>query len=76
MAAGCYWNMFQGCTNLKLSATKTGEYTLAYRVPTSGDGTTAEEALTNMFISTGGAFTGTPTLNTTYYLSNTNSIVS
>ena len=34
---------------------------------TSGDGTDAEDALSDMFFGTGGTFTGTPTINTTYY---------
>ena len=76
LANNCYNSMFQGCTSLKLSTTKTGEYTQEYRIPTSGTGTTATDALTNMFTDTGGTFTGTPEINTTYYLSNTNTIVS
>ena len=71
----CYYNMFQGCTALKLSATQTGEYTVVYRIPSSGTGTTATSALANMFTSTGGTFKGTPNINTTYYLSNTNTVV-
>ena len=67
--------MFQGCTSLKLSPVKAGEYTIAYRIPSSGAGTTATNALTNMFASTGGTFTGTPEINTTYYLSSGNMIV-
>ena len=74
LAAYCYRSMFQGCTSLKLSSTKTGEYTQEYRIPSSGTGTTANHALMYMFISTGGTFTGTPEINTTYYLSNTNMI--
>ena len=76
LAKGCYKYMFNGCTKIKLSTTKTGEYTVAYRIPTSGTGTTASDALTDMFTSTGGTFTGTPSINTTYYLSNTNTVVS
>ena len=75
LADNCYNNMFNGCTSLKLSSTKTDEYTQAYRVPSSGDGTTATDALTNMFSSTGGTFTGTPSINTTYYLSSDNIVV-
>ena len=71
----CYVYMFGGCTGLKLSSTQTGEYTIAYRIPTSGTGTTATSALMNMFTSTGGTFTGTPEINTAYYLSNTNTVV-
>ena len=53
-----------------MSQTKTGTYQTAYRIPTSGTGTTATYALNNMFKNTGGTFTGTPTINTTYYTSN------
>ena len=70
----CYSGMFNGCTSLKLSSTKTGEYTVAYRIPTTGTGTTATSALSSMFTSTGGTFKGTPKINTTYYLSNTNTV--
>ena len=75
MADSCYFGMFQGCTCLKLSSTKTGEYTQEYRIPASGTGTSATNALTDMFISTGGTFTGTPEINTTYYLSSDNMVV-
>ena len=71
----CYRYMFQDCSKIKLSSTQTDEYTQEYRIPSSGTGTTATNALTYMFISTGGTFTGTPEINTTYYLSNTNTIV-
>ena len=75
LANYCYYSMFQGCTSLKLSTTQTGEYTQEYRIPSSGTGTTASNALTNMFVSTGGTFTGTPEINTTYYLSSDNMVV-
>ena len=75
LANDCYESMFWGCTGLKLSSSKTGEYTQEYRIPTTGIGTTATDALTNMFTSTGGTFTGTPEINTTYYLSTDNMIV-
>ena len=71
----CYRYMFRGCTRLKLSSTKTGEYMQEYRIPITGTGTTTSTALSNMFTSTGGTFTGTPKINTTYYLSNTNTVV-
>ena len=71
----CYDSMFYGCTSLKLSTTQTGEYVQEYRIPSSGTETTATEALTDMFTSTGGTFTGTPEINTTYYLSTDNVIV-
>ena len=75
LAANCYNQMFYGCTRIKLSSTKTGEYTVAYCIPFKGTGKTATNALYNMFAGTGGTFTGTPSINTTYYLSNTNTIV-
>ena len=71
----CYSSMFQGCTSLKLSSTKTNEYTQEYCIPSSGEGETAEYALYNMFASTGGTFTGTPSINKTYYLNSDNMIV-
>ena len=75
LANECYSNMFNGCTSLKLSATQTGEYIQEYRIPTTGTGTTANDALTNMFTNTGGNFLGAPEINTTYYLSTDNMIV-
>ena len=71
----CYYQMFYGCTKLKLSRTQTGEYTQAYRVPTSGDGTTASSCAESMFYRTSGTFQDTPTINKTYYLHSSNSIV-
>ena len=43
-------------------------------MPFSGNGTNWEYALTLMFKSTGGTFTETPKVNTTYYLSSDNMI--
>jgi hypothetical protein len=59
--------MFNGCTNIKLSQTQSDEYQTSYRIPYTGDGVDASEALVDMFANTGGTFTGTPTINTTYY---------
>ena len=70
LAERCYYKMFECCTKIKLSETQIDEYQNVYIIPTSGMGTTASYALYNMFISTGGTFTGTPTINTTYYTSN------
>ena len=72
----CYKQMFQGCINIKLSSTKTEGYTQEYRIPmleTNGTGTSND--LDWMFYRTGGTFTGTPKINTTYYLSSDNMIV-
>ena len=71
----CYQEMFSGCTSLKLSSTKTGEYTVAYRIPTTGTGSAAVNDVQDMFASTGGTFTGTPGIGITYYLSTDNMIV-
>ena len=75
LADSCYWSMFQRCTAIKLSSTQTGEYTQEYRIPSSGTGTVDTDSLYNMFAYTGGTFKGTPEINTTYYLSNTNEVI-
>ena len=75
MVNSCYFCMFYGCTSLKLSTTQTGEYTQEYCIPSSGTGASATNALGDMFTSTGGTFTGTPEINTTYYLSSDNMVV-
>ena len=75
LANYCYDSMFYGCTKIKLSTTASGTYTKAYRIPKNGTGTTASGALDNMFANTGGTFKGTPEINTTYYLDESNTIV-
>lgn len=67
----CYRNMFTGCTGIKLSMTQVDDYQTQYRIPLIGTGTTATSALSDFCLNTGGTFTGTPTINTTYYTSNT-----
>ena len=75
LAESCYRYMFYGCSGLKLSSTQTDEYTIKYRIPSSGTGASATNALNGMFTSTGGTFTGTPEINITYYLSSDNIVV-
>lgn len=70
LASQCYGAMVSNCPKIKISETQTVEYPNAYRIPTTGTGTTASSALFNMFYNTGGSFTGTPVINTTYYTSN------
>lgn len=70
-----YENMFYGCTSIKLSVTQTGRYQIPYRIPSSGTGTIGTDSLDNMFGETGGTFKGTPEINTTYYLSTSNSVI-
>lgn len=71
LANYCYSYMFNGCTSIKIAISKSLEYDKEYRIPKSGNGVTAPVALNNMFTQTGGTFTGTPSINTTYYTSNT-----
>jgi hypothetical protein len=72
LAKQCYYYMFGSCTKIMLSTTQEGEYQTAYRIPISGTGTTASDALSCMFRSTGGTFTDDyPSINKTYYTSNT-----
>ena len=71
LANNCYTGMFSDCTKIKLSSTQTGNYQTAYRIPMSGTGKQGTSSLSDMFGSTGGTFKGTPTINTTYYTSNT-----
>ena len=75
LANYCYTAMFRGCTKIKLSSTQTGEYTQEYRIPSFGKIAIPKDALGEMFSNTGGTFTGAPEINTTYYLSNTNTVV-
>ncbi len=67
----CYDSMFAWCTNIKLSTTQTGEYQTPYRIPISWDSTRPYYWGDDMFENTWWTFTGTPSLNTTYYTSNT-----
>ena len=73
LAAYCYYGMFYGCSKICISdeAGTFGDitYSAEYRIPTTGEGTSASGALSNMFGNTGGIFTtGTPDINTTYYV--------
>ena len=71
LAYECYKEMFRACENIKISTTKTSEYQIPYRIPTIGTGTSAEYAFFSMFYKTGGTFTSDPSINKTYYTSNT-----
>ena len=64
--------MFEGCTSFKVSATSTGSYTYAWRIPTSGPGSTSSATNWNynMLKDTGGTFTSNPSINNTYYVEN------
>ena len=75
LATECYYLMFYWCTSLKLDILESIQYPTIYRIPSSGNGVSATRALNSMFTETGGTFTGTPEINTTYYLHKDNSIV-
>ena len=70
LALSCYAGMFASCTSIKLAISQSSEYDKEYRIPKSGDGVKSFNALNGMFRGTGGTFTGTPSINTTYYTSN------
>lgn len=70
LAIECYRYMFIYCYQIKISRTKTSLYQYSYRIPVSGAGTNATNALNNMFYGTSGTFTGTPSMYVTYYTSN------
>ena len=60
LASSCYSYMFFDCSKLKVNTTSGNKiFTCPTTIPT--------EAVTDMFTSTGGTFTGTPTEGTTYY---------
>lgn len=75
LETGCYYDMFMNCGNVQVSSTNTEEYTVPYRIPISGTGTSANSDCMHMFATTGGTFTGNPSINTTYYLRNTNTVI-
>lgn len=76
LPTACCLGMFEGCSFIKLS-TDPDEYDCCreYRIPESGEGTAeiieGEQDIfptRDMFAMTSGSFTGTPDINTTYYL--------
>lgn len=67
----CYRDMFRDCSKIKLSSTQTWEYQTPYRIPTTWTWAIGYVSMTDMFTNTWWTFTGTPSINTTYYTSNT-----
>lgn len=65
----CYESMFSACSSLVINDSPSESAAIEYRIP-SGivDGTAEDMALEDMFFKTGGTFTGTPQINTTYYI--------
>lgn len=70
-ASYCYQYMFYWCSKIKLSTTKTWTYQTEYRIPTTWTLSMSASYLNYMFTNTWWTFTWTPTINTTYYTSNT-----
>ena len=68
LKSGCYQYMFSGCSSIRVSTEQTDEYDTPYRLPEEGQGTGLDSYMFGMFATTGGTFTGNPTINTTYYL--------
>ena len=62
----CYPYMFLD-SGIRLSTTQHDDYTLSYRIPDSGTGTTGISSLSNMFTDSSGS-SYTPSINTTYYI--------
>lgn len=71
LANNCYREMFNWCSKIKLSTTQTWEYQTPYTIPSEWTWTVWSYSLQDMFTSTWWTFTWTPTINTTYYTSNT-----
>ena len=69
--AYCYNWLFLGCGKIKISASKTWVYQHDYRIPTSWTWSASSNWNNNMFVNTWWTFTSNPTINTTYYTSNT-----
>lgn len=67
----CYRWMFFNCSKIKISSSKTWEYQTEYRIPISWTWTEWSSSLSTMFTWTWWTYTSDPSVNTTYYTSNT-----
>ena len=67
----CCQLMFYWCSKIKISQAQTWIYQTPYRIPDTWTWTAWTNALDRMFSSTWWTFKSTPTINTTYYTSNT-----
>jgi hypothetical protein len=63
----CYRYMFYGCGKIKVATSQSASYPYAWRIPSSGTGSTASSWNTYMITGTTGTYTGTVNINTTYY---------
>lgn len=74
LAVECYREMYYNCSKIKLAYSQSSSYPNAYRIPIERVGTSAGAATANMVWGTGGVIPndgGSPSINTTYYTSNT-----
>ncbi len=62
LAYQCYKQMFAGCSSLEMNISGSGKQ---WQIPAMR---TTTDALTDMFMSTGGTMHGTPYVNTAYYI--------
>lgn len=63
-------SMYAGCSKIKLSETRTGEYLNNYKIPLKGSATADVTSTSKTFFNTGGTFTGSPTFGLVYFTSN------
>jgi hypothetical protein len=61
--------MFNSCTSIKISSTQSEIYNNSWRIPTDGIVSSQPEWGSDILSRTGGPFTASPTINTTYYYS-------
>ena len=71
LADSCYEAMFRGCSKIKLSTTQVDDYQTEYRIPKTGTWTAWNNSTYLFALSTGWTFTWWPSVNTSYYTSNT-----
>ena len=67
LADYCYQGMFNRCTKIKLSTTQDSTYKTAWSFPSDGVGAGGSNHGSMMFQNTGGTFTDSAIVNTTYY---------
>ena len=67
-ASGAFDGLYEGCSSLMVSTTKTGAYQHSYKVP---EATGSTSIANNFFANTGGTYKGYAGRSTTYYLQTT-----
>lgn len=66
---GCYKDMFNGCSSIILSETWVDDSYTLYRIPISAMvASEGVDSLKDMFLNTGGTFTGTPIASKMYFI--------